>query len=118
MKRLRGDPRCDDGGKDTDENNAGNDIAQIQRHRHGIAAGFAKRRRKDFDHPKGQSDFGERRCRSPRAAQHNAHDLNPEKGGYDCSYHAIALVYAKRYYDIVADSGLKDPALRHAKQRQ
>ena len=57
MKRLRGDLRCDDGGKDTDENNAGNDIAQIQRHRHGIAPGFAKRRRKDFDHPKGQSDF-------------------------------------------------------------
>jgi hypothetical protein len=25
---------------------------------------------------------------------------------------------ARRYYDIVADSGLKDPALRHAKQRQ
>jgi hypothetical protein len=57
MKRLRGDLRCDEGGKDTDENNAGNDIAQIQRHRHGIAPGFAKRRRKDFDHPEGQSDF-------------------------------------------------------------
>jgi hypothetical protein len=25
---------------------------------------------------------------------------------------------ARRYYDIVANSGLKDPALRHAKQRQ
>ena len=57
MKRFPGDLRCDDGDKDTDENNAGNDIAQIQRHRHGIAAGLAKRRRKDFDHPKGQSDF-------------------------------------------------------------
>jgi len=57
MKRLRGDLRCDDGGKDTDENNAGNEVAQIQRHRHGIAAGLAKRRRKDFDHPKGQRDL-------------------------------------------------------------
>jgi hypothetical protein len=59
MKRLRSDLRYDYGGKDTDENNAGNDIAQIQRHRHGIAAGLAKRRRKDFDPPKGQSGFGD-----------------------------------------------------------
>jgi hypothetical protein len=29
--------------------------------------------------------------------------FNPEKGGYDCSYHAVGLVYAERYYDIVAD---------------
>jgi hypothetical protein len=28
--------------------------------------------------------------------------FNPEKGGYDCSYHSVGLVYAERYYDIVA----------------
>jgi hypothetical protein len=27
---------------------------------------------------------------------------NPEKGGYDCSYHSVGVVYAQRYYDIVA----------------
>jgi catechol 2,3-dioxygenase-like lactoylglutathione lyase family enzyme len=59
MKRFRDDLRCDDGGKDTKENNTGSDIAQIHRHRHRIAAGLAKRGRKDFDHPKGQTDFGD-----------------------------------------------------------
>jgi len=33
--------------------------------------------------------------------------FNPEKGGYDCSYHAVGLLYAERYYDIVADGELK-----------
>ena len=33
---------------------------------------------------------------------------NPEKGGYDSSYHAVGLGYAERYYDLVADDGLKD----------
>jgi hypothetical protein len=33
--------------------------------------------------------------------------FNPEKGGYDSSYHAVGLVYAQRYYDIVADQELK-----------
>lgn len=33
--------------------------------------------------------------------------FNPEKGGYDCSYHAVGLVYAERYYDFVADGALK-----------
>jgi len=32
---------------------------------------------------------------------------NPEKGGYDCSYHAVGLIYAERYYDIVAAGELK-----------
>jgi hypothetical protein len=34
--------------------------------------------------------------------------FNPEKGGYDCSYHAVGLLYAERYYDIVADGELKN----------
>jgi hypothetical protein len=29
---------------------------------------------------------------------------NPEKGGFDTSYHAVGLYYAERYYGIVADS--------------
>jgi hypothetical protein len=58
MKRFRGYLRCDEDGKYTNKNNAGDDIAQIHRHRHGIAAGFAKRRRKDLNHPKGPSDRG------------------------------------------------------------
>jgi hypothetical protein len=33
--------------------------------------------------------------------------FNPEKGGYDCSYHAVGLVFAERYYDVVADAELK-----------
>jgi hypothetical protein len=33
--------------------------------------------------------------------------FNPEKGGYDSSYHAVGLVYAERYYDIVAAGTLK-----------
>jgi hypothetical protein len=32
---------------------------------------------------------------------------NPEKGGFDTSYHAVGLYYAERYYDIVADTELK-----------
>jgi hypothetical protein len=34
--------------------------------------------------------------------------FNPEKGGYDCSYHAVGLYYAERYYDLVADSETKE----------
>ena len=34
--------------------------------------------------------------------------FNPEKGGYDCSYHAVGLIYAERYYDLVADGALKN----------
>jgi len=32
---------------------------------------------------------------------------NPERGGYDSSYHAVGLFYAERYYDAVADSDTK-----------
>ncbi|MBV8214979.1 MAG: hypothetical protein JOZ08_17365, partial [Verrucomicrobia bacterium] len=32
---------------------------------------------------------------------------NPERGGYDSSYHAVGLFYAERYYDVVADSETK-----------
>jgi hypothetical protein len=32
---------------------------------------------------------------------------NPEKGGYDSSYHAVGLVFAERYYDFVADEATK-----------
>jgi hypothetical protein len=34
--------------------------------------------------------------------------FNPEKGGYDCSYHAVGLYYAERYYDLVADAQTKE----------
>ena len=33
--------------------------------------------------------------------------FNPEKEGYDCSYHAVGLVFAQRYYNLVADDQLK-----------
>ena len=33
--------------------------------------------------------------------------FNPEKGGYDSSYHAVGLVFAERYYDFVADDDTK-----------
>ena len=33
--------------------------------------------------------------------------FNPEKGGYDCNYQAVGLVFAERYYDLVADDQLK-----------
>jgi hypothetical protein len=36
---------------------------------------------------------------------------NPEKGGYDCSYHAVGLVFAERYYDLVADAETKEKLL-------
>ena len=38
--------------------------------------------------------------------------FNPEKGGYDCSYHAVGLVFAERYYDIVADAEMKEKLFR------
>ena len=37
----------------------------------------------------------------------NPAGYNPEKGGYDCSYHAVGLVFAERYYDFVADGETK-----------
>jgi hypothetical protein len=33
--------------------------------------------------------------------------VNPERNGYDTSYHAIGLMYACRYYQIVADAKLR-----------
>lgn len=33
--------------------------------------------------------------------------FNPEKGGYDCNYQAVGLVFAERYYDLVADDQTK-----------
>jgi hypothetical protein len=33
--------------------------------------------------------------------------VNPEKGGYDCSYQAAGLYYAEGYYDLVADQSSK-----------
>ena len=40
-------------------------------------------------------------------ALQNPAGYNPEKGGYDCSYHAVGLVFAERYYDFVADGETK-----------
>jgi hypothetical protein len=40
-------------------------------------------------------------------SRQNPSGFNPEKGGYDCSYHAVGLVFAERYYDIVAEGELK-----------
>ncbi|MFI5350488.1 MAG: hypothetical protein ACHQ2Z_13150 [Elusimicrobiota bacterium] len=34
--------------------------------------------------------------------------FNPEKGGSDTSYHAVGLVFALRYYDILADKALRE----------
>jgi hypothetical protein len=38
--------------------------------------------------------------------------FNPEKGGYDCNYQAVGLVFAERYYDLVADQALKNDLQR------
>ena len=49
----------------------------------------------------------------------NPAGYNPEKGGYDCSYHAVGLVFAERYYDVVADSQTKKelyPMLKRANE--
>jgi len=37
--------------------------------------------------------------------------FNPEKKGYDCSYHAVGLLLAHRYIDIVADESQKKELL-------
>ena len=34
--------------------------------------------------------------------------FNPEKKGYDCSYHAVGLVFAHRYFDVVATDKQKE----------
>jgi hypothetical protein len=33
--------------------------------------------------------------------------FNPEKNGYDSSYHAVGLLFAERYYTIVADDNIR-----------
>jgi len=33
--------------------------------------------------------------------------FNPEKGGFDCNYQAVGLVFAERYYNLAADEQLK-----------
>ncbi len=38
--------------------------------------------------------------------------FNPEKNGYDCSYHAVGLLFAHRYYDIVANDKQKKELLK------
>ena len=42
MERLRGNLRDDGDDKDADEDDAADRVAEIQRHRDGIAAGFSK----------------------------------------------------------------------------
>ncbi|HXM02811.1 MAG TPA: hypothetical protein VN939_09435 [Chthoniobacterales bacterium] len=42
--------------------------------------------------------------------------FNPEKGGFDVSYHAVGLFYADRYYDLVADAGIKPPLVNMLKK--
>jgi hypothetical protein len=37
--------------------------------------------------------------------------FNPERGGWDSSYHAVGTFFAERYYNIVADDSIR-PALR------
>ena len=37
--------------------------------------------------------------------------FNPEKQGYDCSYHAVGLLFAHRYFDIVANEKQKKELL-------
>ena len=44
---------------------------------------------------------------SEGVALQSALGYNPEKGGYDCSYHAVGLVFAERYYEIVAGDSAK-----------
>lgn len=43
-------------------------------------------------------------------ALQDASGFNPERGGWDSSYHAVGMVFAERYYTIVADDSLR-PAL-------
>jgi len=40
-------------------------------------------------------------------AKQNPSGSNPEKGGFDTSYHAVGMVFALRYYDFAADEVLR-----------
>ena len=48
--------------------------------------------------------------------QQDASGFNPEKGGYDSSYHAVGMLFAERYYTLVADDLLR-PALHKMLER-
>ena len=56
MKRARADLRSARRRENADENNATDGVAQIHRHRHGIARCFSKGRGGDFDNPEPQRD--------------------------------------------------------------
>jgi len=57
MKFLRHDLRDHRGDENADEDEAADGVAEIHRHRNGVAAGFAKRGRDDLDDPEYQRDF-------------------------------------------------------------
>ncbi len=40
-------------------------------------------------------------------ARQDPSGFNPEKGGFDTSYHAVGLLFAETYYTLVADNGLR-----------
>ncbi len=43
--------------------------------------------------------------------------VNPEKGGFDSSYHAVGVLFALRYYTIVASDAVREemkPSIQHA----
>ena len=40
-------------------------------------------------------------------ARQDRSGYNPEKGGWDTSYHAVGLLFAETYYTLVADDGLR-----------
>ncbi len=41
-------------------------------------------------------------------ARQSPSGFNPEKGGWDTSYHAVGLLFAEYYYTLVADEALRD----------
>ena len=41
-------------------------------------------------------------------ARQDPSGFNPEKGGWDTSYHAVGLLFAETYYTLVADDALRD----------
>jgi len=47
-------------------------VTEIERHRHGVAAGLAERRRRDLDDPEDQGDLGDF-ARSRVGTGHRAH---------------------------------------------
>ncbi len=49
--------RDDRGDKKDRKNGRANEIAEVHRHRHGVAAGFTQGGRENFDNPENQRDF-------------------------------------------------------------